>query len=177
MDPKNRKKISFSVPVRSSHLDSRAVEKIRRRRPTPATLFRLSDHSSPEEEPVSYQRSSSTDSEILKSKRATPSSSYTPPSLKAVQCIVQSQFGAESTHSQLYDTPSDLAECDSIQSDSSDTDLLQIDQDPQTDRNAWPKSGCGTPAVDTATTGTEEERSQAKCRGKPLTDEQDCEKA
>ncbi|XP_059494679.1 protein phosphatase 1 regulatory subunit 1B isoform X2 [Stegostoma tigrinum] len=162
MDPKNRKKISFSVPVKSSHLDTRAVEKIRRRRPTPATLFRLSDHSSPEEEPVSYQRSSFADSEILKSKRATPLSSYTPPSLKAVQCIVQSQFGAKSTHSQLDDTPSDMAECDSILSDSSDTDLLQIDQDPQTDRKAWPKSSRGTPAVGTAATGTEEERSQAK---------------
>nr|XP_005994099.1 PREDICTED: protein phosphatase 1 regulatory subunit 1B isoform X2 [Latimeria chalumnae] len=47
MEPKNRKKIQFSVPALPSQLDPRAVEMIRRRRPTPATLFRVSEHSSP----------------------------------------------------------------------------------------------------------------------------------
>ncbi|XP_021561618.1 protein phosphatase 1 regulatory subunit 1B isoform X2 [Carlito syrichta] len=47
MDPKDRKKIQFSVPVPPSQLDPRQVEMIRRRRPTPAMLFRLSEHSSP----------------------------------------------------------------------------------------------------------------------------------
>ncbi|GCC38756.1 protein phosphatase 1 regulatory subunit 1B [Chiloscyllium punctatum] len=171
MEPKSRKKINFSVPSRSSQLDTGAVEKIRRRRPTPATLFRLSDQSSPEEEPVFYQRLPSTDSEILKSKRATPSCSYTPPSLKAVQHIVQSQLGAESTCLQYNDTPSDVAECDSVVSDSSEMDLLQIGQDPRTDQKASPR----TPAVGTATTGTETEKSQAQCRRWTFTDKQDCE--
>uniref|UniRef100_A0A8B9NMB4 Protein phosphatase 1 regulatory subunit 1B n=1 Tax=Accipiter nisus TaxID=211598 RepID=A0A8B9NMB4_9AVES len=47
MDPKDRKKIQFSVPAPPSQLDPRAVEMIRRRRPTPAMLFQLSEHSSP----------------------------------------------------------------------------------------------------------------------------------
>uniref|UniRef100_A0A8B9C632 Protein phosphatase 1 regulatory subunit 1B n=1 Tax=Anser brachyrhynchus TaxID=132585 RepID=A0A8B9C632_9AVES len=49
MDPKDRKKIQFSVPAPPSQLDPRAVEMIRRRRPTPAMLFQLSEHSSPGE--------------------------------------------------------------------------------------------------------------------------------
>uniref|UniRef100_A0A8C8X3X2 Protein phosphatase 1 regulatory subunit 1B n=1 Tax=Panthera leo TaxID=9689 RepID=A0A8C8X3X2_PANLE len=47
MDPKDRKKIQFSVPAPPSQLDPRQVEMIRCRRPTPAMLFRLSEHSSP----------------------------------------------------------------------------------------------------------------------------------
>ncbi|KAH0501090.1 Protein phosphatase 1 regulatory subunit 1B [Microtus ochrogaster] len=47
MDPKDRKKIQFSVPAPPSQLDPRQVEMIRRRRPTPAMLFRVSEHSSP----------------------------------------------------------------------------------------------------------------------------------
>uniref|UniRef100_A0A7N5P8E3 Protein phosphatase 1 regulatory subunit 1B n=1 Tax=Ailuropoda melanoleuca TaxID=9646 RepID=A0A7N5P8E3_AILME len=50
MDPKERKKIQFSVPAPPSQLDPRAVEMIRRRRPTPALLFQLSETSSPEDE-------------------------------------------------------------------------------------------------------------------------------
>uniref|UniRef100_A0A8V5H2S9 Protein phosphatase 1 regulatory subunit 1B n=1 Tax=Melopsittacus undulatus TaxID=13146 RepID=A0A8V5H2S9_MELUD len=50
MDPKDRKKIQFSVPAPPSQLDPRAVEMIRRRRPTPAMLFQLSEHSSPGEQ-------------------------------------------------------------------------------------------------------------------------------
>nr|XP_031362877.1 protein phosphatase 1 regulatory subunit 1B [Lonchura striata domestica] len=55
MDPKERKKIQFSVPAPPSNLDPRAVEMIRRRRPTPAMLFQLSEHSSPEDENLPYQ--------------------------------------------------------------------------------------------------------------------------
>ncbi|NXS09964.1 PPR1B phosphatase, partial [Neodrepanis coruscans] len=55
MDPKDRKKIQFSVPAPPSQLDPRAVEMIRRRRPTPAMLFQLSEHSSPEDENLPYQ--------------------------------------------------------------------------------------------------------------------------
>ncbi|XP_012893212.1 PREDICTED: protein phosphatase 1 regulatory subunit 1B [Dipodomys ordii] len=83
MDPKDRKKIQFSVPAPPSQLDPRQVEMIRRRRPTPAMLFRLSEHSSPEEEASPHQRASG-EGHHLKSKRASPCA-YTPPSLKAVQ--------------------------------------------------------------------------------------------
>ncbi|KAG8514940.1 Protein phosphatase 1 regulatory subunit 1B, partial [Galemys pyrenaicus] len=90
MDPKDRKKIQFSVPAPPSQLDPRQVEMIRRRRPTPAMLFRLSEHSSPEEETSPHQRASG-EGHHIKSKRSNPCA-YTPPSLKAVQRIAESHL-------------------------------------------------------------------------------------
>ncbi|XP_005994098.1 protein phosphatase 1 regulatory subunit 1B isoform X1 [Latimeria chalumnae] len=124
MEPKNRKKIQFSVPALPSQLDPRAVEMIRRRRPTPATLFRVSEHSSPEEEFSPHQRSVG-ENGVLKSKRPNPCV-YTPPSLKAVQRIVQahlqsinsepnSKFSDESQECDYNEdsTLSDTSECES----------------------------------------------------------------
>ncbi|NWI13163.1 PPR1B phosphatase, partial [Crypturellus soui] len=86
MDPKDRKKIQFSVPAPPSQLDPRAVEMIRRRRPTPAMLFQLSEHSSPGRwrcHPDAVPRSQRGSGEgcLLKPKRTNPCA-YTPPSLK-----------------------------------------------------------------------------------------------
>ncbi|NXI87981.1 PPR1B phosphatase, partial [Rhipidura dahli] len=86
MDPKERKKIQFSVPAPPSNLDPRAVEMIRRRRPTPAMLFQLSEHSSPEDENLPYQRSSG-EGCLLKPKRTNPCA-YTPPSLKGCPSLL-----------------------------------------------------------------------------------------
>ncbi|XP_044303040.1 protein phosphatase 1 regulatory subunit 1B isoform X4 [Varanus komodoensis] len=90
MDPKERKKIQFSVPAPPSQLDPRAVEMIRRRRPTPALLFQLSETSSPEDEATPYQRALG-EGYHLKNKRNSPCV-YTPPSLKAVQRLAQSHL-------------------------------------------------------------------------------------
>ncbi|NXG72205.1 PPR1B phosphatase, partial [Baryphthengus martii] len=118
MDPKDRKKIQFSVPAPPSQLDPRAVEMIRRRRPTPAMLFQLSEHSSPGLCPQHCslpQRSG--EGCLLKPKRTNPCA-YTPPSLKAVQRIVQSHLesglgGGDSSDGEPDDGEHELARgCD-----------------------------------------------------------------
>ncbi|XP_042332134.1 protein phosphatase 1 regulatory subunit 1B isoform X2 [Sceloporus undulatus] len=93
MDPKERKKIQFSVPAPPSQLDPRAVEMIRRRRPTPALLFQLSETSPEEGSP--YQRALG-EGYHLKNKRNSPCV-YTPPSLKAVQRLAQSHLESNSS--------------------------------------------------------------------------------
>uniref|UniRef100_A0A672GCI2 Protein phosphatase 1 regulatory subunit 1B n=1 Tax=Salarias fasciatus TaxID=181472 RepID=A0A672GCI2_SALFA len=80
-DKDARKKIQFSVPSSvPTQLDPRQVEMIRRRRPTPATLFRLTDPPSPDEDSGSHQWVLG-DNGALKAKLV-HMSTYQPPSLK-----------------------------------------------------------------------------------------------
>uniref|UniRef100_A0A3B3UKE0 Protein phosphatase 1 regulatory subunit 1B n=1 Tax=Poecilia latipinna TaxID=48699 RepID=A0A3B3UKE0_9TELE len=80
-DKDARRKIQFSVPSSISlQLDPRQVEMIRRRRPTPATLFKLTDPPSPEEDSSSRQwvlgENGSTKAKLVHM------ATYQPPSLK-----------------------------------------------------------------------------------------------
>ncbi|XP_041672216.1 protein phosphatase 1 regulatory subunit 1B-like [Cheilinus undulatus] len=83
-DKDARRKIQFSVPSAvPTQLDPRQVEMIRRRRPTPATLFRLTDPPSPEEDLGPHQWVLGENGAIK--AKLVHSSTYQPPSLKAVQ--------------------------------------------------------------------------------------------
>ncbi|XP_020774017.1 protein phosphatase 1 regulatory subunit 1B-like [Boleophthalmus pectinirostris] len=87
LEEEERKKIQFSVPSTvTPQLDPRQVEMIRRRRPTPATLFRLTDPPSPEEDPQQWVL---TDHGVLKSR---VTHTYQPPSLKVVQKMAQAHL-------------------------------------------------------------------------------------
>lgn len=93
VEPKERerRKIQFAVPAAApTQLDPRQVEMIRRRRPTPATLFRVADQPSPEDDNSSHQWVVG-ENGVLKPKRANPNV-YQPPSLKAVQQMAEAQM-------------------------------------------------------------------------------------
>uniref|UniRef100_A0A3B1K0X7 Protein phosphatase 1 regulatory subunit 1B n=2 Tax=Astyanax mexicanus TaxID=7994 RepID=A0A3B1K0X7_ASTMX len=84
VEAKERKKIQFAVPSTApTQLDPRQVEMIRRRRPTPATLFRVADQTSPEDDNSTHQWVVG-ENGVLKPKRVN-SSVYQPPSLKDSQ--------------------------------------------------------------------------------------------
>ncbi|XP_047465179.1 protein phosphatase 1 regulatory subunit 1B-like [Mugil cephalus] len=88
-----KRKIQFSVPSSvPTQLDPRQVEMIRRRRPTPATLFRLTDPPSPEEDSGTHQWVLG-ENGALKAKLV-HMSTYQPPSLKAVQRMAQAHFSS-----------------------------------------------------------------------------------
>uniref|UniRef100_A0A3Q3XQD4 Protein phosphatase 1 regulatory subunit 1B n=1 Tax=Mola mola TaxID=94237 RepID=A0A3Q3XQD4_MOLML len=90
-EPKERKKIQFAVPASAPpNLDPRQVEMIRRRRPTPATLFRVADQSSPEDDQSTHQWVVG-ENGVLKPKRVNPNV-YQPPSLKAVQKMAEAHM-------------------------------------------------------------------------------------
>ncbi|KAJ0016059.1 hypothetical protein NQD34_014349 [Periophthalmus magnuspinnatus] len=87
LEEDERKKIQFSVPSTvPPQLDPRQVEMIRRRRPTPATLFRLTDPPSPDEDAQQWMF---TDNGVLKSR---VTHTYQPPSLKVVQKMAQAHL-------------------------------------------------------------------------------------
>uniref|UniRef100_A0A1A8FSC3 Protein phosphatase 1 regulatory subunit 1B n=1 Tax=Nothobranchius korthausae TaxID=1143690 RepID=A0A1A8FSC3_9TELE len=92
-DHKERKKIQFAVPASApTNLDPRQVEMIRRRRPTPATLFRVADQPSPEDDQSTHQvKWVVGENGVLKPKRVNPNV-YQPPSLKAVQKMAEAHM-------------------------------------------------------------------------------------
>ncbi|KAM4715535.1 protein phosphatase 1 regulatory subunit 1B-like [Anableps anableps] len=90
-DKDARRKIQFSVPSSVPlQLDPRQVEMIRRRRPTPATLFKLTDPPSPEEDSSSHQWVLG-ENGAMKAKLV-HMATYQPPSLKAVQMMAEAHL-------------------------------------------------------------------------------------
>ncbi|XP_063074601.1 protein phosphatase 1 regulatory subunit 1B-like [Engraulis encrasicolus] len=90
-EAKERRKIQFSVPSSVPiQLDPRQVEMIRRRRPTPATLFRLTDHPTPEDDLCSHQNTTE-ENGVLKHMRSNIAV-YQPPSLQVVQKMAQAHM-------------------------------------------------------------------------------------
>nr|XP_015804377.2 protein phosphatase 1 regulatory subunit 1B isoform X1 [Nothobranchius furzeri] len=75
-----------SSPLSQSHTE------IRRRRPTPATLFRVADQPSPEDDQSTHQvKWVVGENGVLKPKRVNPNV-YQPPSLKAVQKMAEAHM-------------------------------------------------------------------------------------
>ncbi|XP_018090089.1 protein phosphatase 1 regulatory inhibitor subunit 1C L homeolog isoform X3 [Xenopus laevis] len=83
MEPNSPKKIQFAVPLFQSQLDPEASEQIRKRRPTPASLVILNEHTPSE---VDDKRTNSTNEENV-SPRQRKQSVFTAPAMKAVKQI------------------------------------------------------------------------------------------
>ncbi|NP_001165206.1 protein phosphatase 1 regulatory inhibitor subunit 1C L homeolog [Xenopus laevis] len=78
MEPNSPKKIQFAVPLFQSQLDPEASEQIRKRRPTPASLVILNEHTPSE---VDDKRTNSTNEENV-SPRQRKQSVFTAPAMK-----------------------------------------------------------------------------------------------
>uniref|UniRef100_A0A3B1IJ53 Protein phosphatase 1 regulatory subunit 1B n=1 Tax=Astyanax mexicanus TaxID=7994 RepID=A0A3B1IJ53_ASTMX len=139
---KERRKIQFSVPSAvPTQLDPKQVEMIRRRRPTPATLFRTTDHPSPEEENPGHQLAVC-DNGLLMGKRVN-TSIYQPPSLTAVQKMVEAHMQSETGQ----DSPSSETSDNEEASPDSDRDLpddTRSDQSEDQDHSAPKVTDKGT---------------------------------
>ncbi|XP_078501777.1 protein phosphatase 1 regulatory subunit 1B isoform X3 [Lissotriton helveticus] len=130
MERKDRKKIHFAVSAPPTQLDARSVEMIRRRRPTPATLFRApGDPVSPEEDATSFQRSVG-EGHLLKSKRP-GTCGYVPPSLKAVQRIVQSHLDSISSRGGNSETAEEDPETLDEDEEPPDVDPEPLNEEPE----------------------------------------------
>ncbi|XP_051530545.1 protein phosphatase 1 regulatory subunit 1B-like [Myxocyprinus asiaticus] len=131
-DVRDRRKIQFSVPsALPTQLDPKQAELIRRRRPTPATLFQLTDHASPDDESISHQLPV-IENGALKPKRVT-TAIYEPPSLKAVQRMAEA-------HMQFLDAPqpgegSTISDC----SDTEDVHAISAKDLPKDNRSVQSK--------------------------------------
>ncbi|XP_057681794.1 protein phosphatase 1 regulatory subunit 1B-like [Corythoichthys intestinalis] len=133
-----KRKIQFSVPSAVPiQLDPRQVELIRRRRPTPATLFRLTDPPSPEDDSGCHQWLAG-ENRVLKTKTVNnTSSTYQPPSLKAVQRMAQAHLSSIDMNSVDQDDPPSGEEEEDVKSPQLDSDT-QIQNNAQRDRYPLP---------------------------------------
>ncbi|XP_076121122.1 protein phosphatase 1 regulatory subunit 1B isoform X1 [Alosa pseudoharengus] len=149
-EPKERRKIQFAVPTTEpTQLDPRQVEMIRRRRPTPATLFRVADQS-PEDDNSTHQWVVG-ENGVLKPKRVNPNV-YQPPSLKAVQQMAEAQMQKLGVYPHMEEENEDYPG----QGDEDEETGLTESSDQQEVGPTDTGSGMGT-AVAMARSGVEEE--------------------
>ncbi|XP_031699913.1 protein phosphatase 1 regulatory subunit 1B-like [Anarrhichthys ocellatus] len=145
-DKDARRKIQFSVPSSvPTQLDPRQVEMIRRRRPTPATLFRLTDPPSPEEEIGPHQWVLG-ENGALKAKLVN-TSTYQPPSLKAVQRMALAHLASLDMSSVDKDEPSSGEEEEEREKESHQTASatdLRVESKPLREQCAPPDSLTGS---------------------------------
>ncbi|XP_032831418.2 uncharacterized protein LOC116954755 isoform X1 [Petromyzon marinus] len=86
-----KKKLQFEVPSKQlhGHLDPRSSEQLRKRRPTPATLFLLNDQTSPDDD-RDGEHGEGTEGRLGHSPRkGGHHSSYTPPTMSQMQTLVE----------------------------------------------------------------------------------------
>ncbi|KAM7153338.1 protein phosphatase 1 regulatory subunit 1C isoform 2-T2 [Macrochelys suwanniensis] len=80
MEPNSPKKIQFAVPLFQSQIDPEAAEQIRKRRPTPASLVIMNEHSPPE---IDEKRKNNSQGESQNtSPKQRKQSVYAPPAIK-----------------------------------------------------------------------------------------------
>ncbi|XP_077358832.1 protein phosphatase 1 regulatory subunit 1B-like [Festucalex cinctus] len=135
-DSDAKRKIQFSVPSAVPiQLDPRQVELIRRRRPTPATLFRLADPPSPEDDTASHQWVVG-ENGVPKAKtvnKTPPPSTYQPPSLKAVQRMAQAHLSSIDMSSVDQDEPPSGEDEENADSDAGKQNKARRDRSPSPD--------------------------------------------
>ncbi|XP_033826864.1 protein phosphatase 1 regulatory subunit 1B isoform X2 [Periophthalmus magnuspinnatus] len=166
-EQKERKKIQFAVPTSApSNLDPRQVEMIRRRRPTPATLFRVADQASPDDDPSSHQWVVG-ENGILKPKRINQNV-YQPPSLKAVQKMAEAHMQHLGVYTALEDPCEDEEEEQDWQDWQGEDDHQDTATPEQPDRPSPKKIQAAT---DEDEAEEEEEKSNFKNNMKGTTEE------
>ncbi|KAM9336702.1 protein phosphatase 1 regulatory subunit 1C-like [Symphorus nematophorus] len=167
-DKDARRKIQFSVPSAvPTQLDPRQVEMIRRRRPTPATLFRLTDPPSPEEDIGPHQWVLG-ENGALKAKLV-HTSTYQPPSLKAVQRMAQAHLASLDMSSVDKEDPSSGEEEEEREKESQQTPSatdLREESKPLRDQCALPSPDSLTGSADLSHHQGDEEETKEREDGK-----------
>ncbi|XP_051522959.1 protein phosphatase 1 regulatory subunit 1B-like isoform X2 [Myxocyprinus asiaticus] len=162
-DMKDRRKIHFSVPsAMPSQLDPKQAELIRRRRPTPATLFKLTDHASPDDDSIGHQLPVS-ENGALKPKRAT--AVYEPPSLKVQRMAEAHMQFLDASQPTEGSTISDCSDTEDIPVTSAKDlhdDTRSVQSKCQLEREVTSQDSTSSPQPDTPSKAEEDSRASTE---------------